>query len=380
MYILIISRGYPTSKYPMNGIFEFDQAKALAQYGHKVVYAAVDLRSIRRWRRWGVHYSMKDGVQLCSIDIPAGALGANMLDHIGEKALKLLYRYIVKQHGRPDIVHAHFLSMAVLGSRLCLYENLPLIITEHSSIMNKVSLPKLTLNRAKKAYSQANQMIAVSTGLGQHIFEATGINCLCIPNIVDLDHFTYRKTANMCEAFTFISVGSLIHRKGHDILLTAFSHILKKHPDCRLVIVGDGTSRQELCVLTDKLNISSRVRFMGLLNRSHIAEAFSAADAFVLASRRETFGVVYIEAMAAGLPVVATVCGGPEDFVTDEVGLLVPSNDVARLSEAMEAMIVNQAQYNKQQISEYAKRHFSPEIIAKQLTNVYQSVLGNYKS
>ena len=64
MYILIIARGYPTEKYKMNGIFEFDQAKALVQAGHKVIYTAVDVRSIRRCRKWGFESFEKYGVKL----------------------------------------------------------------------------------------------------------------------------------------------------------------------------------------------------------------------------------------------------------------------------------------------------------------------------
>ena len=61
MFILIIARSYPTKKSPLNGIFEFDQAKALHNLGHKVILASIDLRSIRRWRKWGVSYSCKNG-------------------------------------------------------------------------------------------------------------------------------------------------------------------------------------------------------------------------------------------------------------------------------------------------------------------------------
>ena len=74
MYTMFVARGYPTEKYKTYGIFEFDQAKALAQNGVKVVYAAIDLRSIRRWRRWGIYIRKIDGVEVYSINIPIGNL------------------------------------------------------------------------------------------------------------------------------------------------------------------------------------------------------------------------------------------------------------------------------------------------------------------
>lgn len=74
MNVLIIARGYPTNKYKMNGIFEFDQAKALVEAGHNVFYAAIDLRSLRRWRKWGIERKSIDGVNIYAINIPCGRI------------------------------------------------------------------------------------------------------------------------------------------------------------------------------------------------------------------------------------------------------------------------------------------------------------------
>ena len=98
-------------------------------------------------------------------------------------------------------------------------------------------------------------------------------------------------------------------------------------------------------------------------------------DAFVLASRRETFGVVYIEAMAAGLPVIATRCGGPEDFVTEENGILIPVDDAAALTDAMEHMMLHRREYDSASISADIRRKFAPETIAARLTDIYKTVL-----
>lgn len=98
---------------------------------------------------------------------------------------------------------------------------------------------------------------------------------------------------------------------------------------------------------------------------------FSSAQAFVLASRLETFGVVYIEAMAAGLPVIATACGGPEDFVTEQVGILVPVGNVKALTEAMEQMVMHSGSYDRAEIARYAAKKFAPATIAEQLTSIY---------
>ena len=96
----------------------------------------------------------------------------------------------------------------------------------------------------------------------------------------------------------------------------------------------------------------------------------------MLASRSETFGVAYIEAMAAGLPVIATRCGGPEDFVTEENGILISVDDVQALTDAMEYMILHRNEYDSTKISENTRRQFAPETIAAQLTEIYKEVLS----
>ena len=101
----------------------------------------------------------------------------------------------------------------------------------------------------------------------------------------------------------------------------------------------------------------------------------SESDCFVLASRRETFGVAYIEAMAMGLPVIATKCGGPEDFVTNENGILVPVDDIDKLKEALIKMHQNIDLYDREKISSSTRESFAPSTIAKHLIEVYKNVI-----
>ena len=106
-----------------------------------------------------------------------------------------------------------------------------------------------------------------------------------------------------------------------------------------------------------------------------MAEEYRDADAFVLASRLETFGVVYIEAMAAGLPVIATACGGPEDFVSPDNGILVPKEDVPALADAMERMIRTRESYDSAAIARFARDRFSPAAVAGELEAVYRQIV-----
>ena len=118
MYILIIARGYPTEKYKTNGIFEFDQARALAEAGHKVVFAAVDVRSIRRWRKWGIERKKIEGIDVYAINIPGGRIPKAILQKISSFGLNILYRVIEKEQGKPEVMHAHFAGVGYTASKL----------------------------------------------------------------------------------------------------------------------------------------------------------------------------------------------------------------------------------------------------------------------
>ncbi len=106
-----------------------------------------------------------------------------------------------------------------------------------------------------------------------------------------------------------------------------------------------------------------------------MAELYREADAFVLASRAETFGVVYIEAMAAGLPVIATDCGGPADFIRADNGLLIPVGDEKALADAMERMIRTRDSYDSAAIARGVRDRFSPAAVAGELEAVYRQIV-----
>jgi len=371
MYILLVAGGFPQKRYPLNGIFEFDQAKALAAVGHKVVFAAIDLRSIHRWRKWG--YERFDR------DIPVGAVPKPWLDTIGKITFKHLYSRIEAEFGKPDIVHAHFFEVSLMVADFCKKEKLPLAITEHSSNINTLRATKNDIERAKRAYSVADKIIAVSNALKEMIKFHTGIEVLVVPNVVDLKAFTSytstKRSDREINKFLFVATGNLILSKGFDLLIDSFFDVVMTYPNTFLYIFGDGPMHNELVLQVKSLRIEKNITFMGRRPREELAKVYSIANAFVLPSLSETFGVAYIEAMVSGLPVIATQCGGPEDFVTPQTGLLIPINNRKALTDAMIYMINHRLEYHGEIISTYALNRFSPENVASQLTEIYNNIV-----
>lgn len=377
--ILFVTRGYPTAKYPLNGIFELDQAKALAKKGHQIVYAAVDLRSLRRWRKWGYESLEHNGVKIETINIPCGRLPKIILDLCGVIGLKLLYRRIAKKYGQPDVIHSHFIWSGYVSSKVLVNRGIPLIHTEHYSGMHDVNLDPYYKRLGDTTYTGMDQVIAVSHSLAGSIEKNFGIKPIVVPNILDTDTFQYLTEFETegKNRFKFISAGNLNPIKRMDLLIKAFAKVFNGDREVRLEIYGDGVERHNLQILIDEKNVKEQVYLMGSVSREILAQKMQESDCFVLASESETFGVVYIEAMAAGLPVIATKCGGPEDFINDTNGILVDTDNIDKLASALVQMRSTSSKYDHKAISKEAHAHFSPSSIAQQLQDIYSDNLQN---
>lgn len=373
MYILIVSGGHPSERYPTNGIFAFDQAKALKNQGHKVVFLSVDLRSIRRKRRFGKSWTNREGIDILDISIPLGRVPQSFLYQIGTGALNIIYPELIKKQGKPDIIHAHFTSAGYIAGTLKKHLKVPLVITEHSSSINTFNINSSLKQRAMKAYKNADQLISVSSALRNKILHHFNIESVVLHNIVNVKIFNYFEIKKK-KSFTFLSVGNLIQLKAFDILIDAF-HKANFDSNIDLKIIGKGPEYYNLQNQINNLGLNTQVKLLGFLSREEISKILQESNAFVLASRSETFGVAYIEAMAAGLPVIATKCGGPEDFVNESNGLLVPIDDTKSLADALKEMYNKIDQFDRKVISKECKMKFSPNTIATQLTGIYQSIL-----
>lgn len=372
MYVCIVASAFPTAKYPLSGIFELDQAKALKTAGCKVVLLTVDLRSIRRFRRWGIYHTIREGIDIYNISLPLGRVSGKIFYEIGKRALLSLFKKVVKEQGRPDIVHAHFTGMGAITSVLKAKYGLPFVVTEHSSSMVRDVISKKDIFLGKLAYGYVNQLITVSSSLQKHIEKNFGSKPIVIPNIVDVENITRKPVSH--DMFTFISVGGLIYRKGFDMLISAFK--IFKGKQVQLLIIGEGEQHLALNTLITDLGLEKQVVLLGLKTRQEISEYFNRSDAFVLASRGETFGVVYIEALLTGLPVIATKCNGPEDFVNDTNGLLIECEDIKGLENALLRMYEKIDDYDGNKISSDCLRQFSPHSIASALMTVYRQILN----
>jgi glycosyltransferase involved in cell wall biosynthesis len=159
--------------------------------------------------------------------------------------------------------------------------------------------------------------------------------------------------------------------------LAIIKHQLPKN--WKVIIIGEGEAKKILQESINTLNLQENILLIGKKNKSEIVELLQNAHMFVLPSRAETFGVVYLEALACGLPIIATDCGVPPEIVTKENGLFIPKEDINELANAITYIAQNINQYNRKAIADDCLARFSSKVIAQQLTTIFEETIKTHK-
>ena len=253
----------------------------------------------------------------------------------------LLARTLIREIGKMlsggehiDLIDAHYFYpdgvAAVWAARRF---GIPVVVTGRGTDLNLIPQYPVPRRLIRAAATNADGLVAVSAALKDSLVELgiapERVNVL--RNGVDLELFrpTDRAAARTALGLTrptLLSVGHLVPRKGHHHIVGA----LERLPEFELLIAGDGEERNSLVALVQKLKVADRVRFLGRRTQSELRDVYNAADALVLASSREGWANVLLEAMACGTPVVASaIWGTPEVVRAPEAGVLMPSVDAA---------------------------------------------------
>ena len=378
MKIFLIARGYPTKQDPTWGCFEKDQAEALAKLGHQVTILSVDTRLRFYWREWGVRHQVHGKIATVNIFLFPIALVFFLPERIKEIIrawqMDLIYQQAEQHYGKPDVIYSHYLHNTLKAIPLKKKYNIPLVAIEHWSQLAHTHIPKTTIQLAKRVYSSVDQLLSVSSALQDNIRRQIGYDSLVVPNMVSQEF--YYTTSTPKDNLTLVTVGRLVSEKHFDQLIKAVAHISEP---LQLKIIGDGKEKENLHKLINELQLQEKVFLCGYKTKEEIVVLLQQSDIFVLPSQSETFGVVYIEALACGLPIIATDCGGPRDIVTPMNGLLVPINNQQKLEKAITHMIHNLHLYDKNLIAQDCQNRFSSENVAKHILKILENTIQKQK-
>ncbi|EHU3348674.1 glycosyltransferase [Acinetobacter baumannii] len=382
MHILILPSWYPNFKGDINGSFFREQALALKENGNKVGVIYPQIRSLRDIKGifikpYGCHVENDDGVltlrwHSVNFFFKFPNLARKQWINCG---LRLFKEYI-KKNGKPDVIHVHsLLNSGYLAFEIYKKYNIPYVITEHSSAFARGLVPSSVFSSLSNVVAHSSKCIAVSKIFCRFLeqnFVGTVWNY--IPNIVN-NVFLKEKLYSNTGVFELINICFLNKNKKVDLIIRAFAKALMQQPNLKLKIGGDGPERINLENLVQELNISHAVTFLGLLSREEVRVRINKASAFILGSDYETFGVVVVEALALGKPVISTKCGGPESIIQPEVGYLVEKNSIDEMAEAIINLYNNYDNYQAENIRKYCERSFSEQAVVDQLQNLYLSVI-----
>lgn len=288
-----------------------------------------------------------------------------------------LYRSYALKHGRPDVIHAHnFLYAGAIARYFRDEYSIPFVLTEHSSAFAREIVSQKAQKIVNHTCSGTNQLTCVSGEFKKLLESKYNAKFQVLHNILSRAFYS----SGLCTAqdgqFNFISVAVADENKAQGVLLEAFSLAFKGGEEI-LRIVGDGPLLEQLKEEANRLGISNQVVFTGRLSREGVCESMLKSNCFVLPSRYETFGVVLIEAMASGLPLIATKCGGPEDIVNDGNGVLVDVDDVRGLSSAMLLVKKNIKSYSPHRLRQEAIDRFGEDAFVRKVVPIYEAAIND---
>ena len=369
MKVVFLARWYPHKYDPMFGLFVQRHAEAVALHNDiTVIYVHPDEHAKNKY---DIEHTCENGVDTIRIYYKKkGRISSAWRYYQAcQKGLRLA--------GKPDLIHVHVLTrMGLVAYRQKLLHNTPYIITEHWSryLPGNDFSGWLRKKMTRLVIRKAKAVTTVSTILAQAMLDH-GLehpNYQILPNVIDINLF--KPISHHNEVPKIIHVSCFEDQsKNISGLLEALKIMKDKGVAYQAVLIGEGMDLEAMKRQAIELGITDRIRFTGLLQGQALVDELATGDFFVLSSNYETGGIVLLEAMACGLPVVATKVGAIPEIVNEHNGILVPARDSIALAEAMEQCCHTYSNYNTETLRNLIVEHYSKEHIGTILSKLYSS-------
>lgn len=375
---LILTPWFPIASKPYAGVFVRNQAIATSRHCDVIVVhicLTVMRPALLNGRCQDPDLSLTGGLPCYRVFVRGGRFGylPSPVDAIN--ILRVL-RHVRHQYGAWDVVHVHVFTRALLGLAIARLWRTPLLITEHFSIIQRRRLSALQALCLRWCCRRAQAVLPVSHTLKQAM-QSYGVRAPfnVVANTVDTSIFHPPMRRMHDDAMIrIVNVNSLLKSKGVGTLLKALARVPSTY-SWHLDILGDGPHRQVFESMAAALGIEDVVTFHGMALPAEVARSMRQADFFVLASESETFSVATAEALCSGLPVLVTRCGGPEEFVDESCGRLVPAEDVPAMTMGLQEMFDCLEHFDRQEIAHRAQLRFGHQQIGSQISGLYQQLV-----
>ena len=311
MDILIIPAFFQDKKRPTLGSFFVEQAKALKNNGDNITILYCDTYSVKCFSDWlkyeEVSHQVSDGIDIYRKKIFC-PLKHGIKGHreAFSRGISQLYMEYIKGHKNIDIIHAHCCVWAGYAAmELSNKTGIPYVITEHATLfqLHRDEISSKDDAYIAKAFKNAKKVICVSSAFADLLSDYRKKEEIAvIGNVVDCELFQVKNRMKMVkkeDEFTFLTICYMeqeaqLYKKGIDILIKSWAELINTYPNARLIIGGGGRCVSKVIEWCRDYNVENSVEFVGALDRKQVVRYMQDCDCFVLPSRYETFGVVYI--------------------------------------------------------------------------------------
>jgi glycosyltransferase involved in cell wall biosynthesis len=294
-----------------------------------------------------------------------------------KKVFRIGFEEVEKLNGAPDMLHIHnLITPAIWGHKYAKEKKIPWILSEHwSGYTEHSGVFQAKLSWEKKLWrlysDKAVRTLAVSSFLKRALVKnEIGKNYTIVPNVVEC--IATNEVRNDKE-IRILNVSDMVDGiKNISGLIRSFTSLLIEFNQAKLYLIGGGEDLEKLKKMVNDLNIDKSVRFFGRLKNEEVLSIYNEVDFVVINSRVETFSVVAAESLLAGKPVITTRCGGVEEFISEDQGILIPVGNDAELKVALLTMMRKYKEYNVAQLKAHAANQFSSKSIGEQLAKIYE--------
>ena len=283
---------------------------------------------------------------------------------------------------KPDIIHGqHIWILSSLGAGY----DIPLVVTAHGTDLIGHNKSDKFHAYSNKAADEAKKIVTISENNNDLVlstFKSAKGKTVLLKNGYDNNVF-YPEKYDKKEVLKSLGidkeyknvvsfVGKLTEIKGVDVLLKAAK--IYEDEDTLTLIAGNGELFDSLNNLAKELGLKN-VKFLGNQNHQTLRSIYNIADVSTVPSRSEAFGLVAIEALACGVPVIGTNEGGIKDIITEDVGMLVEVDDHVTLAEDIKKILSKEKVFNRENVAEYAKNKYSQDTLIKELIDLYHDCM-----
>jgi glycosyltransferase involved in cell wall biosynthesis len=345
LHVLTLTPFYPSDGDEVSGCFVAETLRQIEAQGAASSVIAVDSiyhaskkssqNALAEWMRYP---QLPGNFGLSS----AGRfLGARLLSRVRQ----------LHRQSPVTVIHAHAaLPCGHAAAFLSRRTGIPFVVTVHGlDVFNRCFQDGIAARWRRKSsmrvYASARKVICISERVRQLLMDGvagTGetVNAEVVYNGTDVEFFAPGLAQN--QPPNILIVGNLLAGKGHELVLRALARLKDSHPDLTCQMIGEGADRERFAALAEKLSVSDRVHFLGRRSRSEVAEAMRNCTVFVLPSRFEGLGCVYLEAMACGKPAVACHGQGIEEIIQHgSNGWLIPVDGLEELVQGLQVLLGN---------------------------------------